>query len=117
MRGPNKISRALKERFAQQVLENTKDGLELLEIALDLARSTEIAPRDRLAAVSFLADRAFGRAPMSIEITTQEGAKDAIETALSDDEIAEALSTEELREYVKLRNKVKSLKVIEAPSR
>ena len=53
--------------FAQSILDVTNNGLELIEILRDIAEDDEKATtNDRIAAVSILNDRAFGKCPKQV---------------------------------------------------
>ena len=54
--------------FAQSILDETNNGLELIEILRDIAQDTdEVATtNDRIAATNILNDRAFGKSPKQI---------------------------------------------------
>ena len=51
----------------------TQEGLELVNIALEIARDPEVRPADRLDAVEFLATRGFGRPTEVTELRTEDG--------------------------------------------
>lgn len=48
--------------LARYVLDSTGGGKRLADVALEVIEDESAAPRDRLAAVAWLADRALGRA-------------------------------------------------------
>ena len=51
-------------RFAKRIREATRDGQDLVDTALAIMRDQENSnPTERMAAVKWLADRAFGRSP------------------------------------------------------
>lgn len=88
----------------QYVRAKTKDGKELADIALKIARGTLIivetyfdkdgnehtaertpSHKDRLSAVEFLADRGFGKALATLELTGKNGLPIAVEHSSADD--------------------------------
>ncbi len=55
--------------FADAILEDTNNGLELIEILHDIAQGNDqnATTNDRIAAATILADRGFGKAPKQID--------------------------------------------------
>jgi hypothetical protein len=60
--------------FGSLIREETRDGAELVEFMLDVARGTRRAKLEtRMSAVSWLADRGFGRPIQTTELTGKDG--------------------------------------------
>lgn len=59
--------------LAALIRQRTGDGIELVEFALKILRSRSQDPRLRLQAMEWLADRGFGRAVQSHEVTGADG--------------------------------------------
>jgi hypothetical protein len=51
-----------RDSLGAAIREATKGGVELATLALGIARNVELPPGDRLRALEFLADRAYGKA-------------------------------------------------------
>lgn len=54
--------------FAETIRSETRDGAELVTLALAIARSPEEDTTDRLRAIGWLADRGFGKAVQQVEV-------------------------------------------------
>ena len=54
--------------LAEYIRSITRDGAELADIAIDIARNPRARDRDRLAAVELLKDRAFGKPEQTIQL-------------------------------------------------
>jgi hypothetical protein len=51
----------------------TRDGLELVEVVLGVLRNRRARQPDRLAAATWLGDRAFGKPAQALELSGPEG--------------------------------------------
>ena len=65
------------------IRENTKDGKELAEIMLQIARDPN--HRERVKTIEWLADRGFGRSVTTLEISGKDGGPIQVEHASAED--------------------------------
>lgn len=73
-------------RFAARIRKATRNGQDLIEVAYAIAMSGKSEDKDRLAAVKWLADRGFGKAPITIEIEGRVAALPVLDVDLLTDE-------------------------------
>jgi hypothetical protein len=60
--------------LASMILEQTRNGAELVEIMVGIAREESASNKDKIAAVAWLADRGLGKVAQPIEGTADDGA-------------------------------------------
>lgn len=59
--------------LARYILDETKDGKELVDLCLEIARDKRIKRTVRLRAIAELFDRGLGKAPQTVEVSATDG--------------------------------------------
>jgi hypothetical protein len=58
--------------LARYILEQTKDGQELADILLDIARDERVKRETRIKAVCELYDRGLGKSPQTVDVSVRD---------------------------------------------
>jgi hypothetical protein len=99
---PGKRLARSQKAFSELVLKQTRNGEELLEFVLKVFRDDQMPFRDRMIAMNWLADRAFGKAPQHVDVDVSVGGQEPQDQTGMD---FSKLSTEELHKLQEMYKK------------
>jgi hypothetical protein len=71
--------------LSARIRDETRDGDEILEYVLDIARNEDLKPEVRLQALTWLSDRGFGKPTQTLELGGGDGEPITVKLAFDPD--------------------------------